>query len=214
MKHTIKFFTAALLLAVLWSTSLVTTAQTPKTDEQIDLKAEEREVQKFADSFMQSLDETKDLDKVPEKFFVADFKTRFAEDLFPVNKKLAAQLSETERYEHKAAFLNFIYLGIMYSIGNNEEFKDDSEDENENNDYVKETLAPEAFKIFEKSKILHRLFDNSDSEIQNLVELKMVIKDLKLLNEAQRKYLNERSSEWKEIYARNKAKLIKNYNVK
>ena len=217
MKQTISIFTALIIFATAFSLSPFcpnANAQIPD-DEKLtsEEQAEKQEVQKFVDSFLQSLDETKDLDKVPEKFFVADFKTRFAQNKeFSSNDELLLQLSAGERYEYNVLLFNFFHLGMMYFAGTSE-FKDDSDgdsDKGENEDYGKKMLAPEALKIVEKSKILQFWFgEDFDLEAKNIIELQDFIKDLKKVVEAQRKYLNERSVKWKEKSIQNLPKVKK-----
>lgn len=173
-------------------------------------KAEQQEVQKFVESFLQSLDETKDLDKVPAKFFVTDFKTRFAQnEEFSGGDKFFTQLIESERYEFNVSLFNLIHLQMMYFVGNSEFKADEDADEGE----IKDIYAPEALKILKRSAGLRDLLDvdsnevglnaDLDVEINNFVEFRDAFNDLKLITEVQSKYFNERSQKWKEEYTRN-----------
>ena len=76
-------------------------AQKPSVrNEQKKEEQEKLEVQKFVDSFFQYLEDTKDLNRVPERFFAHDFRTRFAKNIswFSESSEFFKQLSDLERY--------------------------------------------------------------------------------------------------------------------
>ena len=197
-------------------------AQTAKTDEQIRLKAEKQEVQKFVDSFLQSFEESKDFDEIPESYFVTDFKTRFSQNEKwrgeNISEELFAQFSESERYEHNVSVFDFLYLGMMCSlyeekineVGNSED--DHAEDIN-----IEKLFPPNVVKSIKKSKVLQSMYiddDENNALITNVVELQNLVVDYKNVVEAQRKYLKENASEWKARFSKNiseSRKQFKNY---
>jgi len=179
-------------------------------------KIEKREIQKFADSFFQNLEETKDLDQVPERFFVADFKTRFAknEELgLDVDEEIESELIDAERYQLKSLMLNFFYLGVMWN-GGGEKFFLDQDSDNDKDD-SEEILPSQVVELINKNKTLCHLFDEDDCieyKIKNADELRNSMIDLKVIVELQRKYVVERAPEWKSNFAKNMKKARKQFD--
>lgn len=193
-------------------------AQTAKTDEQIRLKAEKQEVQKFVDSFLQSFEESKDFNKISESYFVNNFKTRFSQKegwRLRTSEEVFAQFSDKERYEHNASMLNFIYLGLMrniqkYGMDFSLEHSDDSEIEE-----FKQSFPPKIMKLVKQNKTLYSIYvytDDIDAEISNVVELQNLVSDVKNIVEIQREHLNQLAPSWKSKYHKEMSKARKRFD--
>ncbi len=117
IKLLIHAFVVAAFLAAFSAVCPNAQAKTAQTDEQIRLKAEKQEVQKFVNSFWQSFEESKDFNKIPESYFATDFKTRFSQNEDWIGENISeetfALFSDNERYEHNVSMFNFLSLTAM-----------------------------------------------------------------------------------------------------
>lgn len=216
-----RFFVHAFVVcAFLFAAAAVCTnvaAQTAKTDEQISLKAEKQEVQKFVDSFLQSFEESKDLNKVPESYFATQFKGRFSENgelKVNTSKELFAQFGDNERYEHNVSMLNFLYLGWMCALEKHgSKLLQDSNDSDD--EYFEKTIPPKVIDLIKKNKTLHSIYvDGEDvDEITNVIELQELVADVKKIAIAQREHLDGLPSGWKSKYDKNAVEARKNKEV-
>ena len=128
-------------------------SQNSEAEIEIDEK-EQREVEKFADEFIASLESTYDLNQVPDKFFAAGFRERLAKndtwDLFSESENLREQLGSRERYQNNVSFINlFNLVGIFFS----EYDKQQSENNDSDGGHIlKRSLPPHIFKLFTEGK--------------------------------------------------------------
>lgn len=229
MKHRIIFFTTLIVFTMAFSLSpLCLNVNAQKSGNRKQTR-EKQEVQKFVDSFIQSLEETKDLDQVSEKFFVADFKARFGQDcnLSEIKSTICNKLNETERYELNTTVFNFGYLGLMHAFGKvsiEDIDKADEEDveSNEDNDIesVKNLFPPQIIGLIKNSKILNAyLLERKDEEgfgidfeIKDVEQLREFVNDSKNVVYAQRIFLNDLSLEQKAKHTKNIKLLRKEVN--
>ncbi len=198
MKHPINFFAAFIIFTTVFSLSplcLNINAQTSANKKQV--QEEKQEVQKFVDSFVQSLEEIKDLDQVPKTFFVTNFKTRFAKNdelRKPENKELYAQFTDAERYEDNVVSFNFFYLTFLHKAGTGTIVTSKAEDDDSEIDNREETFfSPEAIAIMKKSKTLNSFFD-PNYEFKSVGELHNLTADRRKVADAERTYLNQAHS--------------------
>lgn len=206
MKRAINIFTAFIIfttIVVLLTFCQNVNAQTANAEKQNKEKLEKLEVQKFVDEFIKNFEDTKDLNQVPERFFVADFKTRSLKDINYFDEyppEVLSQISNEESYEFKILLLDNFYLSIMSNNG----ICCDGEE--------KEFYPPEILKIIKKSKFLSSmLIDDTDLKITSIQDFHTFKSDMKNFYEAQRKYLESRPTNWKNEYIKNVIKTRKNF---
>lgn len=197
-------------------------AQTAKKKPKLVSKAEmeKREVKKFVASFIQILEETKDLDQVPESFFVSDFKIRFSKSylgLDLVESTTLNKLDETEQYElHKTNF-NMAYLSLTYAFSKiSIEDSELAEDEDTDLENINNLFPPQIITLIKNSKTLNAFaFKAEDADyfkIKDIETFREFVADLKNLIYAQRMYLNDRSAEQKTNYEKNMKESRKSAN--
>lgn len=201
-----KIFTKLIIVLVLFL-SFSSYSQTSENKETAAKKKERKELEKFTDEFIKELETKKDLGQISEKFFVADFKTRFGQDckLSEVDSAIFNKLSKTERYEFNAAVFNFYYLGLMHAFGNaNFRGEDDDIESDENNDIesVKNLFPSHIIGMIRNSSLLNAYFFEDDDyelefEIKDVEELREFFKDSKNIIYAQQIFLNDLSSKQK-----------------
>ncbi|HMS38866.1 MAG TPA: hypothetical protein PKE69_01475 [Pyrinomonadaceae bacterium] len=185
-------------------------------------EAEKKEVKKFVDDFIKHLDKTKDLDKVPERFFVSDFKTRFAKNeywfQFLSSSDFYAQLSDSERFEGNVLTLNFLYLLLTSGVGSNQLNFDENMDLEDGDIDFSKIFPPNVIELIKKSKKWSVFLESDDlddeennselnsknyTENGNLAEWYELAEDMKNISEAQRLYLNGKSNQWRKRFEKN-----------
>lgn len=178
-------------------------AQSSVTKKAFDEKAnqEEIKVKLFVKSFIKSLEKTKDIGKVPNSFFVSDFRKRFAEyqdtgDIFNdlwINSKLWKNLPKSLRYEFNVLRFNFNTLPTML-VKNFDDDETTSQSYSANKDegivVFGEFFPPQVFKVLKQTKVLSISFDNN-KEINSLSEFKLLLAEMKTVLNALRIYLNK-----------------------
>jgi hypothetical protein len=158
--------------------------------------SETREAQKFADTFLQHLQISKDLNRVPKNFFAASFKDRFLSgyEWFEQEPRIVAQINADERFDYYALMFNFIYLSGLYAGG-----KKLSPD----NLKVEDTFPPSVVTLIKSKPILAPLLNTeSEWEVDNVEQLRSGMAALRDVVSALRKYLEAHPSEWKPQYKR------------
>jgi hypothetical protein len=206
MKPILKFF-ALVIFTVLFSLAPFCPnvhAQTPVAENQTDEK-EKQEVEKFVLLFLEVMEETNDLNQVPERYFTADFKTRFAAKnyFFLDEEAIFNQLTEEERLEFNLAMLDFFRLTLIAHVGSDEFDKD--------SDWI---FPDDVEKIIKKYKHLDFLLEKYDStKPDKLDELRASLLEIRNFIKELRKYIAERYSKWKKRYENlltdNRNRLIK-----
>ncbi len=160
MKHKI-FALEIIVLLVLCCTAY---SQTPESTPKVNQK-DKKEIEKFADEFMTDLKLTNDISQVSEKFFVADFKTRLAKNgslnFVSDNQELKTQISDSDLYYSKVAFINFLNLETMliskkYKAGSDEE-------EPDGKDFMKKYLPPHIVDLITRGKWFSLLENDENS---------------------------------------------------
>lgn len=202
MNYTKTFYAAFPILIFLFSLALFDVnadAQTPsinKPDEK--QKAEEAEIKKFADEFIENLEVSYDFNQVPERFFDVGFKKRLSEisnwDLLSDNKELRNQFNDDERYMNNVSFMNFFNLITILA---SEKFKNqDKDDDFDSDNFIKQSLPPHIFKLFTKSKWLRLIIENIDSdkidESMTLTDYRSFIADLNSVSDAMKMEVKKR----------------------
>jgi hypothetical protein len=209
MKRTINFFTAFIIFTTAFSLSAFcpninaqdnsNSSTKKKTKRQIRKeKLEEREVRRFANQFIRSLEVTYDLDKVPKRFFDNGFRKRMSEDsnwdlLSLENEDLKKQFSDDERYLSNVSFINFFNsLGIFVL----NKFKNQEED-NELDDEIVKSLPPHIFKLLERSKWLKPIFVEGKNEgeiVKSMTpaDYRSFMADLNAVSDAMRREIKKR----------------------
>jgi hypothetical protein len=121
------------------------------TREELD----KRQVKKFVDKFMKSLDETKDLNSTLSKFASKNLKTNLEKFDLDYENQLK-ELSPDEQFEHKILMLNLAYLGFRNAFVNeikrelnNDETKSDTE----------EMFPPEVLEILKRNPLISKSFE-------------------------------------------------------
>jgi hypothetical protein len=178
-------------------------------------KLDKREVTEFTDKFIKSLDETKDLKKVPQSFFADNFEDNISK-IFnsDIDSEIYNQLTPKDQREMNITGYNLVYLGLMNIFSKNQAELDLSISEIA----LPENLFPQEINsLVKNTKFLRRAFpekhkdDNDDDEEENLRtnpiinidDLQMLISEMKSVVYAQQIYLNDRDSATLANYANN-----------
>ncbi len=203
--------TLFILLSATFSQSIY--AQTTKKQVKVltQEESDKREVEKFVDKFMLTFEQKKDIRLIPKRFFTKDFKANFLNyyrKIFFVGMKedeakVFNQLSDDDLYQNFILGINFSQLIIMIQDGNCCEG-------------ISALFPTKVLKQFNKQEArAAQLFANSDGSenkrIKNLKQFYDSIIVLKMTNNAQQKYLENRSSNWKKTYQKNIAKTRKHF---
>lgn len=201
MKLKINIFTALTVFAALFSVfsgCQITNAQTPVNKKQTKKeKLEEKEVRRFADLFIQGFEETKDLNQIPERFFVADFKVRLAKNnswvLYHDNSEWSNSLNDDEKYNNNISIINFFnLLGIVATKSH----KSNAENEDlDDEDLMKKSLPPPILELFIRSRWLRGFIDENaedeSGEPENLIDNRSFIADINVASDAFRMEVNK-----------------------
>jgi hypothetical protein len=202
--------------------SIVSQTELEKPDTRTaEEKLEESEVKKFVDSFLQEMDEKKDIKKVSEKLFVAKFKEIFAKNSHwdnHISKHFRKDLVEESRFEElyrgNAEMLNFVFLQMMSISGNDLGFDSDSIDETGDD-------SERAFytRIFSNSVVdlmlsnnriaemfeLNGINDERSKEFETLNEINNFNLDLNRVNAAIIKHIESQPDSWHKTYQKRAA---------
>jgi hypothetical protein len=163
----------------------------------------EPDVNQFFAAFVTLLDETGDIDRMPKRFFISDFETRFAENddwISPVSDndaKLFEKLSSSERYKYNISVANFYYL-ILESYFNKKGSLAGYDDDTN----IIQGLPRNAMQLLKQSKWFKSTFDNQ-VELEKpttIAELKRCVAELEVISESIRKFLSNRSAKQKRRY--------------
>ncbi|HQU82743.1 MAG TPA: hypothetical protein PKY59_06450 [Pyrinomonadaceae bacterium] len=180
-------------------------AQTAKT------KSQNLSVKQFTASFIAELEETKDLSKISQNYFVSDFQKRFAKSApldIDIDEKVFDKLSESERFDFNAEFFTLGYLGLMNAFGKYDYY--DNTNEETDIEAVKNLFPPSIIAQIRKSKTLNSYFlktengvgYNTDFKIKNTDTFRDFLEDSKKITEAQREFLNNLSPQEKAKYTK------------
>ncbi len=164
--------------------------QTPEGTPKVNQK-DKKEIEKFADEFMTDLKLTNDISQVSEKFFVADFKTRLAEgsslNFVQGNEELKEQISDSDLYYTKVAFINFFNLASMFIAKSAK--PGDNGDENFEGDNLKKYFPPHIVDLMTRSKWLRNMIDDDDykgDRPENLEDFHSQTSDINTVSDALR----------------------------
>ena len=142
-------------ILVLFSAAYSQTPERETTNDEGSVE-DKREIEKFADEFIEDLRLTDDISQVSERFFVGDFKTRLAKNgslNFPVeNDDLKAQFSDSDLYYNKVAFNNLFNLLAMYE--SEKEAPGDSDQITAFDESLIKSLPPHVIDLMRNSKWL------------------------------------------------------------
>ena len=187
-----------IIIIVFFSANFNLNAQTLDKRKQNYSEKDQQELKQFVGSFLRNLNNTKDLAKVSDEFFIDDFKTRFASDNFDnlkIDKKISDKIDENIRYEYGVLQFNLKYLAIMYFAGKMSsremEIAESNDNESENECYVCENyFPPEIEKLFKETKTLSRLYE-SDFEIKTSDEFNELVTETNQIIAAQTTFLEK-----------------------
>jgi len=206
------------LLFVLFAIcGLIFTAQTA-TAQTAKKTSQNPSVKQFTASFIEKLEETKDLDKIPQSYFVSDFQTRFAKTApldIDIDEKVFNKLSESERFDFNAEFFTLGYLGLMNAFGKYDYF--DNTNEDTDIEAVKNLFPPHIIAQIRKSKTLNSYLlkyendtgYNTEFKIKNKETFRDFLADSKKIAAAQRDFLNNLSPKEKAKYTKTITQLRK-----
>ena len=177
MKITIKNLIFATIMIITALFSFNADAQNPKIQLDKNALRQKREVQNFVDSFMSILVKEKDLSKIPNSFFVDDFKRRFSDaNDYKINEGLSKTLYTETRFKLSNLSFNFTYLGIVYLMGkfSSREFEKaetayNKDNKNKDKDPDEMFFSPEIFRLTKQKTLMSKLND-SDFEIKTVRE--------------------------------------------
>jgi hypothetical protein len=185
-------------------------SQASKKQQQSAHELDKHEVGTFVTTFLRSLDETKDIKKVPKSFFTSDFRKRFLqiEDWNFVDPTLSAKLAISERFNSQTIMFNFLYLGVITNFGR------DNISVIEKN--LEQMYPPIVIKAIKDNKTIAPFFNNTDLEpkIPNIEKFREFTVAYKTVVNVQRQYLNTLSAKEKAKYNRNIKKIrqtVKNF---
>ena len=158
--------------------------------------SEAREAQKLADSFLQQFQNSKDLNRVPKKFFAASFKDRFLNgyEWFEQEPQIVTQINASERFDYYVLMFNFIYLSGLYA---------GSKKLIPNNPKIGDMLPPSVVALIRGNPVLAPLL-NTESEwkVDSVEQLRSRMAALRDVVAVLRKYLDSHPSKWKPQYER------------
>lgn len=192
------------------------TKSTPKLSSQEE--TDKRDVERFAAEFASLLDETKDLDAIPKRFFVDDYKEGVSISSnvsIPGLDTEIAGLTAEDGARFVTATQNFTYLTMLWNAGGDSfvyaEKEDDDEDEDEDEDEKKiaDILPRDVCDTLRRSRITADILSlNDDDETErfqnptpaDVVEATNAFEDAaRLLRLA----LGNRDGSWKATYNKN-----------
>lgn len=166
-------------------------AQIPASNNNEKDKQNEIEVKRFADSFVESFIEVKDIDKIPATFFERDFKTRFANEDCISNNFKYEKISISDKYKIGMAAQNFFNLLLVTTAVtlSEEQYK-----ESESKIPFQKYLPPNVLEKIQKSKWLKAILEDSDDEIDDSnpntsIELSEVVAEMSGVSNELRLYL-------------------------
>lgn len=202
MKRTRNILILVSLTIMFFSFNIFAQKPVTKKDSGERAKQDEIAIKKFVKSFIKSLANTKDIDKVPRRFFVTDFRKRFAEyqdsgdimNSFGIDEQLFSKLSRKRRNEYLVLRFNFNILPMMLTkLSDLEDLskKADDKETSENPLAIFEVLfPPHIFEILKNTKHFSKSID-SDYKITNLADLKILISEMRTVLDSLRSYLNQ-----------------------
>ncbi|MGI8467934.1 MAG: hypothetical protein ACR2N3_05725 [Pyrinomonadaceae bacterium] len=172
---------------------------------------EKQEVEKFVNSFMQSYYQTLDLNKVPDSFFVGDYKKREFHALFI--KDFDKLLTNDEKFQNYFTFLDFFSLTLITKLDeNNYDLKktfnnsDNDKADNVDNLFPKKVLS--LLQKYPKAKLL--LYKENFSQVKNVDDYRGVMRDYRsIVQELRESITTETKIKFSEFLAENKDKFFK-----
>lgn len=206
-----------LLFVLLSVCGLIFSGQTA-TAQTIKKSAQNLSVKQFTASFIETLEETKDLHKIPKSYFVSDFQKRFSKTApldIEIESAVFDKLSESERFDFNAEFFNLGYLALMNAFGKYDYY--DNTNEETDIEAVKNLFPPSIIAQIRQSKTLNSYFlqtengigYNTDFKIKNTETFRDFLTDSKKITEAQREFLNNLSTQEKAKYTKTITQLRK-----
>lgn len=213
MKRTGNILTLVSLTILFFSFHIFSQNSVTKKEFEEKANQEEIKVKLFVNSFIKSLEKTKDIDKVPRQFFVIDFKHRLSNTNFielnygDFDYELGNKIRQKERYEYNTLWINFYYLLMMYNGATKSDAEIATIEEKANG----ELFPPEIINLFRQSKTLNSFFENDDYQIKNVTELRATMIDLKKVVNTQRNLINKLEHGWETKYEERILKSQKEY---
>jgi hypothetical protein len=162
----------------------------------------EQSVKQFVMSFVKSFEETKDISKVPDSFFTADYRRRFADtrdsgdimNMYGISDKFYAKLSRKQRYEYLVLRFNFNVLPFMFikkpEVSQEAELTKETSKSKDKLDVASWLFPPEIFQHFKQTKIFSQSVDN-DFEITKLAEFNQLVSEMRAILQEFRTYLTK-----------------------
>lgn len=177
-------------------------AQTTETKkfQTAEEKQKEIEVRKFVASFIKEMDEKKDISKIPDTFFVTDFKKRFTwfQDFAP---DLFKQMNADEQFQSSSEMFNAMYQGLMCMYGNGYDFESFADDKTET--IMKKILPQNIIELLKTNSFINAMLidaENPDKELENMTQLRKLLSDLNKINLAFTTHIDSQSPQWRETY--------------
>lgn len=197
-----KIFRKTIAAAVILLCFTAVYSQTSEAETGVDKKAEKK-IETFVDSFMQSYRQTLDLTKIPESYFIGNYKQVIKESLFITDyDKL---LTEDEKFQNYCMFLDFSSLTLISKL-------------DESNYDVKKAFGdsdgemfPKRIKqAFEKYPKAQMLLSRKDfPKIKNVSDYRTVTQDFqKVVQEIRRSINTEQKDKFFNFLTANKEKLF------
>ncbi len=207
MKHQIKNLSFLSILVLLVALNIYGQKVNEFTESKEAIS--EPDVNEFFSSFVRSLDETGDIDKIPKRFFHSDFKIRFAQDddwihsVSESDAKLFNKLSSPERYKYNVSVANFYYL-LLESYFNKQGSLVGFDDEKK----IMRGLPRNTLQLIKQSIWFKSTFDNQvkTAKPTTLKKLESCIAELDKISDSIKTFLNKRSMNQKRKYNRDWAK--------
>lgn len=197
------FFIKIIAAAVILLCFSAAYSQTSETKANVDKKAEQK-TETFIDSFMQSYKQTLDLTKIPESYFIGNYKKAIKESLFITDYDKI--LTEDEKFRNHCMFLDFSSLTLISKL-------------DESNYDVKKAFGnpdgemfpkriKQAFEKYPKAKIL--LLKQDFPKIKTVSDYRSVIQDFqKVVQEIRESINTEKRDKFFNFLTANKEKLFK-----
>jgi hypothetical protein len=217
MKKAIEIFIFCLVLTAA-STENVFAQKAPSQN-----LADEQSVKKFADSFLKSFLNIKNLEKMPPHFFAKAFKSNFRDSNFYFSEEESKEVTAKETFEQN--ILQFHFQNLMVAIvADSYSGKKDNESEAKSEKPYLQNLPKRIVNLLKKSKIFKSILGETGAKnaIEDMDKLpitkqKQFIKSFKKeqleIIEAMKKHLNKSPIQYSKQFQASRANFFKYFEA-
>ncbi|MGI8555167.1 MAG: hypothetical protein ACR2LT_02270 [Pyrinomonadaceae bacterium] len=153
-----------------------------QTSERKITEQEKQEVEKFADSFMQSYQQTLNLTKVPESFFVSDYKKRNSYS-YSIND-FDKMLTDDEKFQNYFTLLDLVTLIMITKLDENnydlkKTFDNSDANKGDNEDEILSKKLRLLFQKYPKAQMFFNEDEKNSSQIKNIGDYRNAAQDFR-----------------------------------